>query len=1080
MRKIIYTSLLIIFPFFSIYAQDSLAHYTIVELDSLCSNADLTDESNEQLKHHALALQERAKAESNDLAYARGTYFLATYYNSIEEDYERALELHQEALKIQKSQASGTTEHGEILLAIANIYAFVYDDMKLAEPFLFEAKDILEKDKDALDSHVLLYNCLAKLYREQGEFDTAEELYRKTLDIIEVKEGADSYEYAAILMNILFMKEMNGETEGVDEMYQEIIEITAKTFGKVHEQYAYVLYSHGDFLFNTGFYERAEVAFYESLYLHEQLVGKEDYRYVYPLSGLAKTYMMTGRLDEAKSLFLEAIAVHSSIFGTEDATYTYLLDYLGQAYLLLKEYNAAKEVYQEALAIDKKIYGEEHYNYTATLKNSAYTFLKMEMHEDAEQLFLEALDIHERQRGIEHIEYISTSVDLALMYLDAKEYDKTEQLCLDNINKENINDLYKVIGLNLLVKVYLKKEDYATAKSTLQQAILLNNGVSIYDNDWDEQLKGALSVKFDYLAESLESFYDLASAGNDVEEQLRIINVGLFSWQRYSDNLSDDEDKKRAFEEISSWAERGIALSLKNEDQAFYYAEIAKAALLREAIQNENAYYFGGLPDSLRLREKELLQSRDALSVEIQRNRVIQTEDSLIKELNIVNRNLDQLKKEVEADYPKYASFKYEKDIVALQEIQATLKERDALVQYVLGEDATYVLYADKKGSKVIPLDIMYEDITVNVKMLRNALTNYPALKKDPETNYKNYTEIAYWFYQQLIEPLTIGENIEHLIIIPDKELGHLPFETFLTEEANDRSYNELPYLLAQYEVSYNYSANLWKLNQIDQAIDYNGLVMAAAPYYPGRADSSLASFRSPSDQNIRKFLEPLPAAQEEVTFLKNMFEGRFVFDSMATESIFKQDAANYSVIHLAMHGLLSQRVPNLSSLAFTEDGDSLENNFLHAYEISKLDLNAALVVLSACETGYGKFETGNGIASLARSFMYAGVPAMVVSLWEVNDKVTADLMKNFYINLSNGASKPNAIRQAKLDYIETAQGNLAHPAYWSPFIQIGNEEPIEIKTKGGCGSTLLWWIIGGSTAFLGLFIIVKSKKKEV
>ena len=106
--------------------------------------------------------------------------------------------------------------------------------------------------------------------------------------------------------------------------------------------------------------------------------------------------------------------------------------------------------------------------------------------------------------------------------------------------------------------------------------------------------------------------------------------------------------------------------------------------------------------------------------------------------------------------------------------------------------------------------------------------------------------------------------------------------------------------------------------------------------------------------------------------------------------------------------------------------------------------------VLSACETGYGKFRQGEGVISLARSFMYAGVPSLVVSLWQVNDNSTSRIMRSFYEYLSNGLTKDAALRQAKLDYIEIAKGVSAHPAFWLPFIQLGDNRPIEIGKKGG------------------------------
>ena len=256
--------------------------------------------------------------------------------------------------------------------------------------------------------------------------------------------------------------------------------------------------------------------------------------------------------------------------------------------------------------------------------------------------------------------------------------------------------------------------------------------------------------------------------------------------------------------------------------------------------------------------------------------------------------------------------------------------------------------------------------------------------------------------------------------------------------------------------------------------------MLAMAASYKNRGAGSLEELRLPDERSLRNYLQPLPAARAEVLALQESYKGYFAFDSLASEKMVKQLAPDYAIIHLAMHGLLDAKRPMLSALAFTEDGDSLESNFWQAHEISKMNLNADLVVLSPGETGYGRFEQGNGIASLARAFMYAGVPAMVVSLWEVNDASTSRLMQSFYQNLAKGMPKDEALRQAKLDYI-TSVGNLAaHPAFWSPFILIGNTRTITVATKGS--SVLLWAAIGvGLVAVtaIGIGLAMRQRKKE-
>jgi CHAT domain-containing protein len=284
-----------------------------------------------------------------------------------------------------------------------------------------------------------------------------------------------------------------------------------------------------------------------------------------------------------------------------------------------------------------------------------------------------------------------------------------------------------------------------------------------------------------------------------------------------------------------------------------------------------------------------------------------------------------------------------------------------------------------------------------------------------------------------------------------------------------------LHYLINDYNISYDYSATLWKENQNAVKHNNNSKMIACAAAYPS-VDSTLLGIRLPYYFNLRKSLKSLPAAQKEIAALSQNFEGNFLWNDSTNENYFKKNAENYGIIHLAMHGILEKKSPMLSSLAFTDNKDSLEDNFLQAYEISNLKLNADLVVLSACETGYGKFEQGEGVISLARSFMYAGASSLVVSLWQVNDASTSSIMIGYYSNLTNGIQKAEALRKAKLSYLENASGIYAHPAFWSPFIQLGNTKPIKLQRK----KNLTIWIIPSVVLLLSLgFFIYRRQKKH-
>lgn len=138
---------------------------------------------------------------------------------------------------------------------------------------------------------------------------------------------------------------------------------------------------------------------------------------------------------------------------------------------------------------------------------------------------------------------------------------------------------------------------------------------------------------------------------------------------------------------------------------------------------------------------------------------------------------------------------------------------------------------------------------------------------------------------------------------------------------------------------------------------------------------------------------------------------------------------------------------PMMTRLVFYQDKDSIEDGNLYAYEIYSLQLNAELAVLSACNTGSGKLQQGEGVMNLARGFSYAGVPGIVMSLWSINDISSAKIMGYFYTYLKAGYSKSEALQKAKLDYIQKADNLTANPYYWAGFVIIGNQHEISFNT---------------------------------
>ena len=154
-----------------------------------------------------------------------------------------------------------------------------------------------------------------------------------------------------------------------------------------------------------------------------------------------------------------------------------------------------------------------------------------------------------------------------------------------------------------------------------------------------------------------------------------------------------------------------------------------------------------------------------------------------------------------------------------------------------------------------------------------------------------------------------------------------------------------------------------------------------------------------------------------------------------------------------------------LSKSGSTTDAES--DGYLHAYEIYELDLRAQLAVLSACETGTGRTDEGEGVRSLGYGFAYAGCPSLVVSLWSIDEKVSATILERFYAYLAEGMPKHIALRQAKLDHLAQAQDELALPYYWAGLVLVGDVGPVEI---GGGWERVVGWCIA-VLMLIGLFV---------
>ena len=137
--------------------------------------------------------------------------------------------------------------------------------------------------------------------------------------------------------------------------------------------------------------------------------------------------------------------------------------------------------------------------------------------------------------------------------------------------------------------------------------------------------------------------------------------------------------------------------------------------------------------------------------------------------------------------------------------------------------------------------------------------------------------------------------------------------------------------------------------------------------------------------------------------------------------------SSNYEMLHFAVHAEFNEEDPLSSALLLA--GEGKDDGRLRVGEIFSLNLKADLVVLSACETGLGKNNSGDELIGLTRAFIYAGTPSIVTTLWKVNDRASYELMREFYSNLQT-MKKSEALRQAQLKTMK----EFPQPFFWAAY----------------------------------------------
>lgn len=838
-------------------------------------------------------------------------------------------------------------------------------------------------------------------------------------------------------------------------------------------------------------------------------------------NALGDSYGNRGRDEQSIPYFKKAITLYSTICGEEHPDISRMLENVAAAYGRLGYLDTCLYYLNQGLEIDKKYAGLISEEVASNYNTQGIFSERLGEYEKAISYFQQSLDIcqmmwgNDAQISINRMSKIAAShaqlghyskslkiytqaLAFSEKYADKPSYDRADLLYrkgmlylkIDSLEKafQHLHESRKQFGVlkdaQRLSSVHQAIGDYHTLSQTYDSALIHYNLAiqqvapsftwdDLADNpsedvsDTEKSIMDALVKKGktlallgtskedeDYLTQALSTFQ---LATHQIEK--RRVERGVKTKQKLSAEI------RNVFEHIISTSTQLYELTDDDDYKELTFEAMAnsRAYALREQIYFEQINAFAGLPDSMLQQDRTLDQDLVFYQHKIKEEQAGRNDSAklaLWRGLSIDKQlKQDELLDEMAEKYPRYFALKHELPNVSFAQNLIDLAEQEAcLISYFQTDSLLYVMVLSSRGSdlQALPLPPHFD------KLLQRYLNELrqPGLKKDPEAAFGRFCTSSHELYQLLIEPIEKLIPLQKsLLIIPDGILGYIPFECLIEKLPSDLesvNYGSLPYLLKRFEIGYAYHTQYPETDPSVSDIRY----IAFAPAFGQDAKGD----------SLRASLPALRYAKEEIETLENVFEGENYMLTTATESVYKQQASSYAILHLATHGWVSEGTNDHSYLLFSPDADMSEDGKLYTHELYNMNLSAKLSVLSACNTGVGKLQEGEAIMSMAHAFAYAGCPGMLMSHWQVNDQTTAELMTYFYGNIDDKQRKSQALQGAKRRFLSSADPLKSHPFYWAAMVSIGDQRPLEEE------STTLYWVLGFVVVGIG-FSLWKFRK---
>lgn len=823
----------------------------------------------------------------------------------------------------------------------------------------------------------------------------------------------------------------NGDTSSQD---------TQSLFRRVYNNMGLVFLRKG----NTG---KAMEFFEKSVSLADQNNLAEDTAFAITLSNLALIYDRRGDYRHAENVILRSLSMLEKIYGPNHTTTGIIYRMLGNIYSNQGKTTEALEVLTKARTIAAKNGNQKDLAEIYHATGNAY--LLGGNFDEAEKYFLLAMTTKKAAFGPDQtIDMTRELNNIGSICLDLGKYEEGLKYLEKALSqKEEIyGDNHPLVATTWynLGNGYRQIKDYSRALEAYQKALsILSPGTSATDYSINPALSdipypkmtiGVLAYKAWVMEQQTGSRNDpetLKFVLNTYQLAVRLIDRIRMSYQAEGDVI-------RLLEESQQEVEGGIRVAKRLYDltgdttyinTGLWFMEKSRSALLTSALRELEGRQVAGIPPGKVEQEQNLKAQIHKLEEEAIS---LDNDGSAMEKLFYQREKYEALIRSFETEYPRYYEWKYDVSVISLGDLQQKhLSPQTVFVSFFQGTDRYYSIIVSRNKADFYEVPFAGE----GMEKLDTEIVNFLNFLNDTDVNSARFSEKSYDLYQRLLAPVKSLSEAETLIISPYGLLHYFPFEVLVTENAakDTPGFRHLPYLFRNLNISYAYSATL-RFTPREGAEDMERKFLGIAPDF-GVIDAP---------DSVRKSLQAIPGAIREIEQIERHFIGKKFIRDQATRENFLAYAPDYPILHLGTHAIINDENPLESRMVFANQSGDRNQSFLHVRDLYNMSFRAELVVLSACNTGFGRFQSGEGVLSLGRAFAYAGVPSIVISLWQVQDASTEQLMGYFYKNLSENQSMDLAIRNARLSYLDNASSNVSHPYFWAGFILKGHSAPLQ------------------------------------